>query len=601
MLDHETAPSHSVTVGIAGHENNENRVECGDVDEAPTALSLDVIEGVNIAETAGSTTALARHRHRSGRRGPAFREHGFTLSDPARFEVEDGVLYLKAGVVLDHETAPSHSVTVGIAGYENNENLRQDFTLNVTDINDTAPVFAGGGAMAVRVDEGTAATGYVAKLKKIDDAATGTLFRLVTGDRAGADTGLFEIDAVSGALSFRSPPDHETPGDADRDNRYEVTVEAVTTDDAGNSRSATQTVTVTVDNINDTAPKFSHEDPPAVGEDVAPGTDAVTRGGGHVVYTAAATPDVAGTTVRYELDRTAGDDSAMFGIDEKSGAVWFVSAPDHEVKTGYSFTVIADAGGLTARQPVTVNITDVNDVPPVIEVPDGGVIEVWENSSGIAHRSRLASKDDAATGIAWALSGTDAAHFSIDSATGAISFISSLDYEDARDADADNRYDLVLSATTTDDMGNSRTDSQAISIRVKDVSPRFVKFQPFAMVPENTTEAFRRFEHMETKGAEVTFSLGGPNANLFAISNAGALAFKTPPDYESRPVEERDQFYVVNVTLTARWDDGRVQSATQTLHVLVTDVPEAPVFTRPANGRAVRRGCGAGNGRRDAG
>ena len=75
------------------------------------------------------------------------------------------------------------------------------------------------------------------KAEEDHDAATGTLFQLVTVT-ADADTGLFEIDAVV-ALSFRSPPDHEAPGDADRDNRYEVTVEAVTTDDAGNSRSAT--------------------------------------------------------------------------------------------------------------------------------------------------------------------------------------------------------------------------------------------------------------------------------------------------------------------------------------------------------------------------
>ena len=55
-----------------------------------------------------------------------------------------------------------------------------------------------------------------------------------------------------------------------------------------------------------------------------------------------------------------------------------------------------------------------------------------------------------------------------------------------------------------------------------------VKFQPFAMVPENTAEAFRRFEHMETKGAEVTFSLGGPSESV-RHQRAGALAFGLLP------------------------------------------------------------------------
>ena len=116
-----------------------------------------------------------------------------------------------------------------------------------------------------------------------------------------------------------------------------------------------------------------------MGEDVAPGTDAA--GGAAACRLHRAGADVAGTAVRYSWI-TPPVTTARCSALEKSGAVWFVSVPDHEVKASYSFTVIADAGGLTARQPVTVNITDVNDVPPEIEVPDGGVIEVWENYPG---------------------------------------------------------------------------------------------------------------------------------------------------------------------------------------------------------------------------
>jgi glucose/arabinose dehydrogenase len=56
----------------------------------------------------------------------------------------------------------------------------------------------------------------------------------------GADAGLMQITAA-GALSFRTPPDFEAPGDANRDNVYEVTL-AVSDGQA----SATQAARITV-------------------------------------------------------------------------------------------------------------------------------------------------------------------------------------------------------------------------------------------------------------------------------------------------------------------------------------------------------------------
>ena len=99
--------------------------------------------------------------------------------------------------------------------------------------------------MAARVDE-EGGDGICRRAEVWDDAATKTSWRL-----SGDDAHLFRIDQASGALSFLTPPDYEAPGDADRDNRYEVTVRAVTKDDAGNIRSATQAVTVTVDDVNE--------------------------------------------------------------------------------------------------------------------------------------------------------------------------------------------------------------------------------------------------------------------------------------------------------------------------------------------------------------
>ena len=96
---------------------------------------------------------------------------------------------------------------------------------------------------------------------------------------------------------------------------------------------------------------------------MALGTDATTRGEGKVIYRAAATPDVRNDSVTYSLKPNAEDDSAMFGIDADSGAVWFVTAPDFETRASYSFTVIARAGDRVADRQVTLTVTNVNDTP----------------------------------------------------------------------------------------------------------------------------------------------------------------------------------------------------------------------------------------------
>jgi glucose/arabinose dehydrogenase len=81
---------------------------------------------------------------------------------------------------------------------------------------------------------------------------TGTVFTATASDTdgnaltfsigGGADAALFQI-TPSGALSFRNPPDFEAPGDANRNNIYEVTL-AVSDGQA----STTQTVQITVTN-----------------------------------------------------------------------------------------------------------------------------------------------------------------------------------------------------------------------------------------------------------------------------------------------------------------------------------------------------------------
>jgi hypothetical protein len=66
----------------------------------------------------------------------------------------------------------------------------------------------------------------------------------------GADAAKFNIDATTGALTFKAAPDFEKPGDANADNKYEVVVKA--TDATG--LSSTKPVTVTVTDVSEGSP-----------------------------------------------------------------------------------------------------------------------------------------------------------------------------------------------------------------------------------------------------------------------------------------------------------------------------------------------------------
>lgn len=102
----------------------------------------------------------------------------------------------------------------------------------------TAPTITsngGGATAAITVDENQTAVTTV--------TATGTATITYTIS-AGADAALFGIS--SGVVTFNSAPDYETPGDANTDNDYEITVTA--TNSYG---SDAQDITITVDDVSE--------------------------------------------------------------------------------------------------------------------------------------------------------------------------------------------------------------------------------------------------------------------------------------------------------------------------------------------------------------
>jgi len=105
-----------------------------------------------------------------------------------------------------------------------------------------APIIEGGATDSINVDENTT---VVETVHAVPAVSGDTITYSITN---GVDEGKFNIDATSGALTFATAPNYESPTDANADNVYEVEVTAT---DSDNTTTDVQTITVTVNNVND--------------------------------------------------------------------------------------------------------------------------------------------------------------------------------------------------------------------------------------------------------------------------------------------------------------------------------------------------------------
>ena len=431
----------------------------------------------------------------------------------------------------------------------------------------------GGGANAsVSIAENSTAVTTVTA----SDADPGaTLTYSIAG---GADAAKFSIDSATGALSFVSAPDHETPTDAGGNNVYDVVVQV-----SDGTLTDSQAIAVTVTNVNDNAPVIgSNGGGASAAISIAENSTAVT--------TVTATDADAGSTLTYSI--TGGADAAKFSIDAATGALSFVSAPDYENPTDaggnnvYDVVVQVSDGTLTDSQAIAVLVTNVNDNAPVIGSNGGGAsasISIAENSTAVT--TVTATDADAGSTLTYSITGgADAAKFSIDAATGALSFVSAPDYETPTDAGGNNVYDVVVQVSD-----GTLTDSQAIAVTVTNVNDNAPVIgsdgggaSAAISIAENSTAVTTVTATDADAGSTLTYSItGGADAAKFSIDAAtGALSFVSAPDYENPTDAGGNNVYDVVVQVS----DG-TNTDSQAVAVTVTNVNDnAPVISSNGGG-----------------
>ena len=175
--------------------------------------------------------------------------------------------------------------------------------MTVQNTND-APVITSA-ATAVAAENATG-TVYAATATDVDAGST------ITYSLSGADAARFNIDAMTGAVSFKSAPDYEAPADAGRDNVYNVTIHA-----SDGIVTTTKDVSIAVASVNEGPTGLTIDGGLSVRETVTTGGDigqAYDPGTEQpVVATVAGLDPDAGETLTYTLVGGATDLFAIRG------------------------------------------------------------------------------------------------------------------------------------------------------------------------------------------------------------------------------------------------------------------------------------------------
>ncbi len=266
-----------------------------------------------------------------------------------------------------------------------------------------------------------------------------------------------------------------TPVDADDEKFLRVT--ASYTDAEGSGKTAVGTPNLAaVSKVRNLAPAFTDEDDDADGIQIDPrevAEDAAEDDAVGPVVAATDTADADNSDNEFILYLLSGADATSFDIVSGTGQIMVGANAmlDHETNPAYEVTVTArDPEGLSSSVDVTIKVTDVDEPPVITRAPDANVAPefasattsrtVAENTAaGQDIGTPVAATDNNGDALTYALGGTDAASFDINTGSGQLMTQAALDYETMA------TYSVTVTAS---DSGGLR-DSIDVTITVTNV------------------------------------------------------------------------------------------------------------------------------------
>ena len=221
--------------------------------------------------------------------------------------------------------------------------------------------------------------------------------------------------------------------------------------------------------------------------------------------------------------------------------------------------VVIDTGIDTEHSLLSENVVAyvdfIDDEPVVTNQPptiaSGTAFDVPENAIDVG---TVIATDPEGSAITYSIvGGADANRLSIDSVTGALSFLTTPDFESPVDADGNNVYAIQIQVSD-----GQNSVPQDLTVTVTDVNevpanlaPSITSSATFPLFSENTT-AVGTIAATDPENNALSYSIsGGNDQNRFTIdASTGVLIFISAPDFESPQDAGQDNIYNLQVSVT---------------------------------------------------
>ncbi|XP_036911122.1 protocadherin Fat 1 isoform X1 [Sturnira hondurensis] len=336
-----------------------------------------------------------------------------------KFRLDPATGSLYTAEALDHEAAHQHVLTVMVR--DQDVPVKRNFArviVNVSDTNDHAPWFTSS-SYEGRVYE-SAATGSVVLQVTALDKDKGRNAEVVYSIESGNIGNSFTIDPILGSI--------KTARELDRSNQVEYDLIVKATDKGSPPMSEITSVHIFVTIADNAAPKFtSKEYSVEISE---------TVGTGSFVGMVTAHSQ---SSVVYEIKD--GNVADAFDINPHSGSIITQKALDFEALPVYTLTVQGtNMAGLSTNTTVLVHLQDENDNAPVFtqaeytgrisESASVNSVVLTDKDVPLVIRATDADKESNALLVYHIIEPYAHKYFAIDSSTGAIRTVLSLDYEE---------------------------------------------------------------------------------------------------------------------------------------------------------------------------
>jgi len=471
----------------------------------------------------------------------------------------------------DHGTDDNNVYGVTVKATDNGTPARtatHDISVTVVNVNEK-PVITS--SATFNQDENKAISNAAADVTPTDPDGAGSFTHSIVG---GADETKFTINSVTGQIFFKSLRNFEIPGSTANSNAYVIDVQVTDTTTAANGvlSSDVQTVTITVNNIND-APVFTSSTSESINE-------------GQTSVSTVEAGDADGNTIAYSIDSTGREDHALFTINSSTGALT-MTARDFENPTDdhgtdddnvYGVTVKATdngTGALTATHDISVTVVNVNDNSPALTVNTPYSVAEGQTAVGTVTTT---DGDAGTTTFTYSLSGTDADDFTItktgEAQNGVITFDAAPDFETKT---AYSLNVLVSDGTTT--------TTEAIVVNVTNINDNNPVFTSSASESINEGQtSVSTVEAGDADGNTIAYSIdstGREDHALFTINSSTGALTMTARDFEN-PTDDHgtDDDNVYGVTVKATDNGTPARTATHDISVTVVNVNDnSPALT----------------------